>query len=137
MADKRASRNGQLAEVWNDTVGIRELAMATLLGVVLGVACYVLAALLLPRLGWGNADQQKGYALLFGIVGCLASGFMSASFFKPKREFVAGARVSFREAVTSLGIDPEEEIAAIRASSPENRRELEDLGIIEELSRWS
>lgn len=84
----------------------------------------------------GGPDQRKGYALLFGILGCLLSGILSGYFFKAKREVVSGTQVRFLDALDQLGLDPQEEIAAIKASSPENQKELAELGILEEISRW-
>jgi len=136
MTEQKPPLRNELAEVWNDTVRVRDLAVATLLGISSGLTCFLLAKFALLHLSLGNPEQQKGYALLFGILGCIGSGILSATLFKPKREVRAGADVCLREALEQMGVDPEEEGEAVRESSPENRRELEELGILEELTRW-
>lgn len=137
MPERKESLGNQLAEVWNDTVKIRDLAVATVLGILFGMTFFLVAEYALARFQWGGPDQQKGYALLFGILGCLLSGILSVHFFKAKRNVVPGTRVRFQDALLQLGVDPNEEIAAIRASSQENRNELAELGILEELDRWN
>jgi len=136
MTKQETPLRNELAEVWNDTVRVRDLAVATLLGTLFGLSFFLLSEVALRHLNIGNPQQQRGYALLFGIFGCIISGILSATFFKAKREVRPGADVCIREALEQMGLDPEEEIKAIRDSSQENRKELEELGILEELTRW-
>jgi len=120
----------QYAEVWNDLVRIRDLALANVLGIVSGIIFYVISWYFLSHQGWAAPEKVRGYALFFGILGCLLSGWLSTRWFKAKRELVIGERSGFHEALIQMGVDPEKEMAAIKASPADNQRELGELGIM-------
>lgn len=76
-----------LYEVWGDTVDGRHLIYAIVIGAVVSLSAFFIAQYLL--LGWvANAQMARAYAMLVGIVGCLAGGAISARLFKPKRHVV-------------------------------------------------
>lgn len=76
-----------LYEVWGDTVDGRHLIYAIAIGAVVSLSAFFLAKYLLT--GWvANAQMARAYAMLVGIVGCLAGGAISARLFKPKRHVV-------------------------------------------------
>ena len=76
-----------LYEVWGDTVDSRHLAGAIAIGALVSLGAFLLA----ERLFLGvveSAQMARAYAMLVGILGCLAGGAISAVLFKPKRRVV-------------------------------------------------
>lgn len=123
------SYGASLAEVYGDIVRIRDLGIATLLGIIGGTPVYALAKDLLVSWGSVGPEKAKGYALFLGMLGCLLSGVASARRFKATRDLVTEGRVHFEKAILSLGVSLEEEKAAVEASSEDNQRELRELGV--------
>jgi multidrug transporter EmrE-like cation transporter len=77
----------ELFEVWGDTVDGRHLIYSIGIGAIVSLGAFFLAQYLL--VGWVDSLQMaRAYAMLVGIVGCLAGGAISASLFKPKRNVV-------------------------------------------------
>lgn len=76
-----------LYEVWGDTVDGRHLVYAIAIGAVVSLSAFFSAKYLL--VGWvENLQMARAYAMLIGILGCLAGGVISAKLFKPKRNVV-------------------------------------------------
>lgn len=76
-----------LYEVWGDTVKGRHLMCAIAIGAVVSLGAFFLAQRIL--LGLVDSPQMaRAYAMLVGILGCLAGGAISAALFKPKRHVV-------------------------------------------------
>lgn len=76
-----------LYEVWGDTVRGRHLIYAIAIGAVVSLSAFFLAQSIL--LGLVDSPQMaRAYAMLVGILGCLAGGAISAALFKPKRHVV-------------------------------------------------
>ncbi|WP_341962736.1 hypothetical protein [Pseudomonas sp. RC10] len=76
-----------LYEVWGDTVDGRHLIYSMAIGATVSLGAFFIAKHLL--VGWvDNVQMAKAYAMLVGIVGCLAGGAISAKLFKPKRNVV-------------------------------------------------
>jgi hypothetical protein len=123
------SYGASLAEVYGDIVRIRDLAIATLLGILGGPPVFALAKHLLVSWVAIEPEKAKGYALFLGMLGCLAAGVASARWFKAKRDLVTEGRVHFEEAILSLGVSLKEERAAVEASSEDNQRELREVGV--------
>ncbi|MGO2451905.1 hypothetical protein [Pseudomonas taetrolens] len=73
-----------LYEVWGDTVNSRHLVCAILIGAVISLGAFFLAQHILLGLV-ASAQMARAYAMLIGILGCLAGGAVSAALFKPKR----------------------------------------------------
>ncbi|MDR6958025.1 hypothetical protein J2W43_002006 [Pseudomonas brassicacearum] len=77
----------ELFEVWGDTVDGRHLIYSIGIGAIVSLGTFSLAQYLF--VGWVDSLQMaRAYAMLVGIVGCLAGGAISASMFKPKRHVV-------------------------------------------------
>ncbi|VVO14663.1 hypothetical protein [Pseudomonas fluorescens] len=77
----------ELFEVWGDTVDGRHLIYSIGIGAIVSLGAFFLAQYLF--VGWVDSLQMaRAYAMLVGIVGCLAGGAISASLFKPKRNVV-------------------------------------------------
>lgn len=89
----------ELYEVWGDTVDSGHLIMSILIGACVSLGTFYLAQYLL--LGVVESEQMaRAYAMLTGILGCLAGGVISAVLFKPKREVVEHlADLTFRQQV--------------------------------------
>ncbi|WNG43889.1 hypothetical protein F0U60_07115 [Archangium minus] len=97
---KHDPRHGHLAEVWGDTVDLRHLAWSIAIGLVVSLACFLLAShLLADRVG--SAALARAYAMLAGLVGCVLSGVICGALFPPKREVVedGAADPSWRQEV--------------------------------------
>lgn len=76
-----------LYEVWGDTVDRSHLLMSIIIGALISLGTYYLAQHVL--LGVVESRQMaRAYAMLTGILGCLAGGLISAMLFKPKRKVV-------------------------------------------------
>lgn len=77
----------ELFEVWGDTVDGRHLIYSIGIGAIVSLGAFFIAQHLL--VGWVDSLQMaRAYAMLVGIVGCLAGGAISAALFKPKRNVV-------------------------------------------------
>lgn len=77
----------ELYEVWGDTVDVRHLVYAIVIGAIVSLSAFFTAQHFL--LEWvASAQMARAYAMLVGIVGCLVGGAISASLFKPKRHVV-------------------------------------------------
>lgn len=77
----------QLYEVWGDTVDGRHLVYSILIGAGVSLSAFFLAQKLLIGLV-ESVQMARAYAMLIGILGCLAGGAISALLFKPKRNVV-------------------------------------------------
>jgi hypothetical protein len=76
-----------LYEVWGDTVDGRHLIYAIAIGAMVSLSAFFIAQYFF--VGWvANVQMARAYAMLVGIVGCLAGGVISARLFKPKRHVV-------------------------------------------------
>ena len=77
----------ELFEVWGDTVDGRHLIYSIGIGAIVSLGAFFIAQYLF--VGWVDSLQMaRAYAMLVGIVGCLAGGAISAALFKPKRNVV-------------------------------------------------
>lgn len=117
-----------LTEVWGDTVALKELLIASILGVALTMTFFLVGRSVLLGMGTIETSLAKGYSLLVGITGCLLSAFISAKLFKPKR--VIEERYDAEEIETilaSAGLTVEEETEALSRLDPKVIAEMEDL----------
>ena len=73
-----------LAEVWGDVVDLRHLAQAIAVGACVSLAAYLLAGRLLSTVVAAQ-DVARSYAMLAGLLGCVAGGAICAGLFRPKR----------------------------------------------------
>ncbi|MBG0846831.1 hypothetical protein DP090_008155 [Pseudomonas sp. MDMC216] len=120
-----------LYEVWGDTVDSRHLVLAILISAVVSLGTYALALGILADI-LDSAQMAKAYAMLFGILGCLGGGTISAFLFKPKRDVVEHvADPAFREQVVNDLLKEYGSLGRLEETSPEVIAELRDLGLYE------
>ena len=125
------------AEVWGDTVDLKHLAASTVIGIVLTMGGYVVGLQFFSA----QADKispalVKGYSLMVGVIGCVASGVICAILYKPKRVLVEKAQTAdVAETLAALGMKPEEEAAALETVELAAKKELQDLGLLDTLAR--
>ncbi|WP_242675343.1 hypothetical protein [Phytopseudomonas dryadis] len=127
-----ASRNtDNLYEVWGDTVDARHLVLSIIVGAIVSLGAYALALWLLGGIV-ESAQMAKAYAMLFGILGCLGGGAISAMLFKPKRDVVEHvADPAFREQVVGDLLKEYGSLGRLEDTSPEVVAELHELGLYE------
>ena len=80
----------QLATVWGDTVDLRHLWRAVIIGAGLSLVTYYGAVATFKAFGTVSAIDHA-YAMLFGLGGCIISGVTCAWLFPPKRIFIEGS----------------------------------------------
>jgi len=86
-------------EVWGDTVDSSHLIISIIIGACVSLGTFYIAQHVLLGIV-ESAQMARAYAMLTGILGCLAGGVISAMLFKPKREVVEDmADATFRAAV--------------------------------------
>ncbi len=74
----------RLAEVWSDTVDLRQLAWAIGIGIVISVAGFYAASHWLRGVV-ASPELAHAYAMLAGLAGCVLAGLICARLFPPKR----------------------------------------------------
>jgi hypothetical protein len=117
----------QLTEVWGDTVNLKELLIASILGIVLTMTMYLIGRNIFLSMEGIDEGLAKGYSLLVGIVGCLASAVISAKMFKPKRSIEEKYESeNIEEILHAAGMTLEDEIEALRTVDPEIIAEMEE-----------
>ena len=85
-AEKVKDSELELAEIWGDTVNLKHLAGAMIIGVVLGFSFYWTGLQIIKSLYPDiQISLQQALALLVGIVGCLLAAVISAKLYPPKR----------------------------------------------------
>lgn len=119
-----------LTEVWGDTVNLKELLFAVLLGIVFTMGFYLVARHFLLQIDSLEASLARGYALFVGIAGCLISSVISAKVFKPKRIISEMNKSSdIEEVLTHAGMSMEDEIDALIKLDPEIIKEMEKFSL--------
>lgn len=117
----------QLTEVWGDTVDLKELMIASILGIALTMAMYLVGRSIFLKIEGLDVGLAKGYSLLLGIVGCIASGVISAKLFKPKRVIEEKfENENIEEILKAAGMTVEDEINALRNVDPAIIAEMEE-----------
>jgi multidrug transporter EmrE-like cation transporter len=132
-SDTTTARRGQydLYEVWGDTVDAKHLTLAILVGGAVSLGAYALALSVLSSV-MESAQMAKAYAMLIGILGCLAGGAVSAMLFKPKRDVVEHvADPAYREQVVNDLLKEYGTLGRLEDTSPEVIAELHELGLYE------
>jgi hypothetical protein len=125
------------AEVWGDTVDLKHLLASTVVGVVLTMGGYLIGLRIFSsQAGKLSEALIKGYSLMVGVAGCILTGVICAVLFPPKRVLVEKAQsVEVREALGAVGIEPADELEGLESLEPAARKELEELGLLEALSK--
>jgi len=122
------------ADVWGDTVDLRHLSIAIVIGIAVSLTFYLVGLKLIVR-SFPKIPQNltQAYALLIGILGCLVSAVVSTKLFPPKRtlresQFNAQEREA---ALSELQIDWEREREELKTLSPQIVAEMKELQIYE------
>lgn len=126
----KADTNKPFAEVWGDTVALKELFASSVLGIILTMTCYILGNRYFSAMKTLDPGLAKGYALMVGITGCVLAGVIAAILFKPKR--VVEEKFEQEDIVAVLaagGMTLEEEAQALAAVDPQILEELKDLNL--------
>ncbi len=89
----------RLAEVWGDVVDLRHLAAAVAIGAIVSLGCYAAAGRVFAAF-LGSAEIGRSYAMLVGLLGCVAGGAISARLFPPKRVMTEFARAPSSRSTT-------------------------------------
>lgn len=123
-----SNKNKSYVEVWGDTVVLKELFFASVIGIVLTMAGYSMGVNYFS--GQENLDPGlvKGYSLMTGIIGCIIAATISAILFKPKR--VVEERVEQEEiekVIIAAGLTLEEEAEALESLDEETLEEMRQL----------
>ena len=131
MAQNMASslaKKGRFTEVWGDTVRLSELGTASLLGIILTMAFYIVGTRIFTGMEGIEPSLAKGYSLLVGIVGCFLSAVISAKLFRPKRIIEEHAeKMDIEEILAFGGVTLEDEIEGLSKLDPKVIAEMEDL----------
>ena len=123
-------KQAPLADVWGDTVNLRDLGYGMIIGIVISISCYLGASFVIkaqsPDL---PANLVSAYSLLFGIGGCVLSAVVSAKLFKPKRtlneeEFSEADRDSV---IKELKINLAQEKEELKYLDPKVEQEMKEL----------
>lgn len=118
----------QYTEVWGDTVVLKELLLACVIGVVLTMSFFFVGRSIFKGMEGLDSGMANGYSLLVGLAGCLVSGVINAKLFKPKRTFDGELRSdSIEHILEQAGLTVEEEAQALAEVDAEIIAELEDL----------
>jgi hypothetical protein len=122
------------ADVWGDTVDLRHLSIAIVIGIAVSLTFYLVGLkFILRSLPKTPQSLTQAYALLIGILGCLVSAVVSTKLFPPKRtlresQFNAQEREA---ALSELQIDWEREREELKTLSPQIVAEMKELQIYE------
>ncbi|MBB1592879.1 hypothetical protein [Achromobacter sp. UMC46] len=87
MEAKSPAPPWRLAEVWSDTVDLRQLAWAIGIGITISVAGFFAASRWLRGMV-ASPELAHAYAMLAGLAGCVIAGVICARLFPPKREVI-------------------------------------------------
>jgi hypothetical protein len=125
-----------LAEVWGDVVDLRQLLQAVMVGAVISVGTYRIAKAIL----WGvvgTPDLARAYALLGGLIGCVAGGVVCALLFPPKRKVVEDSldQTWRREAIAEAAAE-EGGLGAIDDLSAPYVQEMKELGLFDAFAAY-
>ena len=75
----------KFAEVWGDTLVLKELFFSAILGIALTMAGFLLGVRYFAGIQGLSKSLITGYALMTGIIGCVAAGTIASKLYKPKR----------------------------------------------------
>lgn len=128
MKTENSKVDTQYTEVWGDTVVLKELVYACIIGVVLTMSMFLIGRKFFSRMENIDSSLANGYSLLVGVAGCILSGAISAKLFKPKRTVEERFEAEdIEDIIRAAGMTVEEEIEALSNLDSEIIKELEDL----------
>lgn len=126
MKDKEKDK--KYIEIWGDTVDLKELVYASIIGVVMTMTMFLIGRRIFLNMDNIDLGLANGYSLLFGVLGCILSGIISAKLFKPKRIIEERHnKEDILDIISAAGMTLEEEIEALSNLDPEIIEELEEL----------
>ena len=125
MADKKR----QLLSVWGDTVDFRQLLWGITGGALLGHFSFAAGLRYLVKFHPGlQKGLTMGYALLFGVGGCILAGVIAAKLFPPKHVYREQECSIDRTAVLKdLKVNMQLEAEYLQQASPKIIREMQVL----------
>ena len=118
----------QYAEVWGDTLVLKELFLSSVMGIVLTMVGYIFGVRYFAGLKGLSPALITGYALMTGIIGCTVSGIIASKLFKPKRVVLEMLISEDIESILKAGdMTLEEEILAMQDLDKEVLEEMSEL----------
>ena len=124
----KETKNEKYTEVWGDTVVLKELLYSCVIGVFFTMGMFFLGKKIFQSFENIEKSLANGYALLIGVIGCIASGAICAKLFRPKRTVEEKFEFeNIENILESAGITLEEEREALSKLDSETIKELEDL----------
>ncbi len=118
------------AELWGDRVVLKELALASIIGIVMTMAFYLVASKFFLSNENIEPGLAKGYSLMVGIAGCILSGAISSKLFKPKRDIVdSGDDIDIEGALEAAGLTLEDEKKNGKNADKQSIAEMEKYGL--------
>ena len=117
--------------VWGDTVDFKELLTGVFLGAALGYSSYIAGLWYLKSFHPGiEKGLLQGYALIFGVCGCLVIGVIAAKVFKAKRIFIEDDYgIDKNSALLELNLNLQQEAEYLKGVAPDVIEEMHKLGI--------
>jgi len=124
------------AEVWGDTVALKDLGKAVIIGAVIALACYLIAGRVLAQFV-STPQIARTYAMLVGLLGCIAAGAVCARLFAPKRDLNEQAHDdAWREETLEQLASEAGGLGRVADLPPSVQAELKELGLYESFVRY-
>lgn len=129
--------NKKYISVWGDTVNLRELLIGMFLGAITGYVSFTGGIWFLQNY-YLNLPKGllMGYALLFGIIGCLIAGAVAAKTFRAKRIFIEDSScLDMTAALRELNLNPGLEDEYLQSVPQDVKEEMKELQIYQLFSK--
>lgn len=119
----------KFAEVWGDTVVLKELFLASIIGIDFTMAFFIVGSQFFASREGLDPQLAKGYSLMVGIGGCILAAFISSKLFRPKR-IIANSmdQSNIIGILKEEGCNIEEEIQAFKEAKGQELEEMKELG---------
>jgi hypothetical protein len=124
----------KLATIWGDTVDMKHLGGAMVIGIILGFVFYKGGLLIIDtHFSQLAKNLHTSIALLIGIIGCLLAAVVSAKLFLPKRTMSeqAFSPEDRKRVLQELQINLAEEAAELKVTPADTIREMRDLQLLD------
>lgn len=126
--EKTSRKTTGYTEVWGDTVNLKELFWASVLGIIFTLAFYMVGSNIFGNIEDLEPQLAKGYSLIVGVTGCIISAVISAKKFKPKRIIEErSSAIGWEDVLKNADMSTEEEGKALGDVDPQIIKELEEL----------
>ncbi|MFD1206200.1 MULTISPECIES: hypothetical protein [Sporosarcina] len=132
--EKDSEKSRSFIEILGDTVSEKQLIVSVVLSVAVSIGGYKLGQWVFPK--FADAQMVNSYSLLLGIAGTVGILFLNSYLFRPKRVLVEDevSAENMEDVFADLQLDAEEEIRLIH-EDPVTKKELEELGVLENFKR--